>query len=94
MARIHFPTGALGEQVYAEVVEEYDEEVAKKDPEFYAPDHTELRTAWLKLREGKVLPLSQAAQARLIRQVRRFYHHEMRAVREGARKWISQNVDS
>jgi hypothetical protein len=84
----------LGEQVYAEVVEEYDEAVAQKDPEFYAQDHTELRTAWLKWREGKNMPLSQAAQTRLIRHVRQFYHHEIRAVREGARRWISQNTAS
>lgn len=77
MARIHFPTGALGEQVYGEVVENYDETVAKKDPEFYAADHTELRDAWLKLREGKTMPLSPAAQDRLVRQVRKFYHHEL-----------------
>ncbi len=86
------PVGALGDVVFANVVDAYDEETAKKDPEFYSKAHVELRNALLASREGKQLTLSKQAQGKLFSEVQTASDHDLPAVREQARRWLREHV--
>jgi hypothetical protein len=85
------PVGALGEVVFDNVVGSYDEETAKKDPEFYSKSHTELRNALIANKEGRPLTLSKAAQNRLAEEVQSVVDHNTPIVREQALRWLKEH---
>jgi hypothetical protein len=92
MPSLLLPGGALGEVIAKLTLDGYDEETAKKDPEFYPKSHTELREAYLRGQQGKVIPLSSAAMGRLYALVRQTSEDtEVPAVREQAAKWLREH---
>ena len=85
------PIGALGDVVYASVVDSYDEDTARKDPDFYSKAHTELRSALLASKEGKQMTLSKAAHIKLSGEVHTACDHDIPVVREQARRWLKEH---